>query len=327
MSEGQAQLRELARGFAATAEKFRGRDDMGIDEFAVAPLIIVWAAMLDWAEKANLPDEDALVVANNAALAQQHYEIWARNKGEAQRAAVLMISGSLEVFPTLLRGVMKRDDLEVPLAEHLASIRTAREESNRSLAVMTYVTGRAAKSDEILEKAQDAAREAREAASLAKKAATEGATNALERSFQTTAKSSARAAFWFRVGTLATLLAAAVLGVFYAVDAPNHSHDDWRAIVYRIAILSALGAIAAYLGRQAGNYHRIATWAQAIEIQLKAFLGFVNEIEDPEARQTMYALFGKRVLDAPPDSKGGGDEVTNLIQPVVEQAARIRSGS
>lgn len=327
MPEEQARLRELARWFTNTAQKLRGRDDMGIDELTVAPLIIVWAAILDWAEKANLPDEEALAVANNAARARQHYEIWANNKGDAQRDAVRMINGTLEVFPTVLNEVAKRNGPDDRLAALRKSIWTAREESNRSLAIMTYVTGRSLKSDETLEKAQEAAREAHEAASLAKKAATEGATNALERSFQTTAKSSARAAFWFRVGTLATLFAAAVLGVFYAVDAPNHSHDDWRAVVYRIAILSALGAIAAYLGRQAGNYHRIATWARAIEIQLKAFLGFVNEIEDPEARQTMYALFGKRVLDAPPDGRGSGDEVTNLIQPVVEQAARIRSGS
>lgn len=326
MPEEQARLRELARWFTNTAQKLRGRDDMGIDELTVAPLIIVWAAILDWAEKANLPDEEALAVANNAARARQHYEIWANNKGDAQRDAVRMINGTLEVFPTVLNEVAKRNGPDDRLAALRKSIWTAREESNRSLAIMTYVTGRSLKSDETLEGAGSCTRGPRGRESR-EEGRDRGATNALERSFQTTAKSSARAAFWFRVGTLATLFAAAVLGVFYAVDAPNHSHDDWRAVVYRIAILSALGAIAAYLGRQAGNYHRIATWARAIEIQLKAFLGFVNEIEDPEARQTMYALFGKRVLDAPPDGRGSGDEVTNLIQPVVEQAARIRSGS
>ncbi len=44
---------------------------------------------------------------------------------------------------------------------------------------------------------------------------------------------------------------------------------DWHAFAYRVAILSAFGASAAYLGRQAGNYTRLSTWAHGIQIQLK----------------------------------------------------------
>jgi hypothetical protein len=72
----------------------------------------------------------------------------------------------------------------------------------------------------------------------------------------------------------------------------------------------------------------LATWAQGIEIQLKALLQFVNEIDDPEARQTMYSLFSRRVLEAPPDGKSSSDDsVTNLFQPIIEQASKFRSTS
>lgn len=192
---------------------------------------------------------------------------------------------------------------------------------------MTYVTQRTSQLDQAVKEASDAAIAANKSLALAEKAATKTATGALETSFKSTADRSRVTAWWFRAGTILTLGVTVVFGLIYAAGSTTESVDNWHEVIYRIAILSALAGIAAYLGRQASNYHRIATWAQAIEIQLKAFRGFINEIEDEESRQAMFVLFAKRVLEAPPDGKASNDEVTNLIQPIIDQAVKLRPTS
>lgn len=324
MTDERQVLSEVFADFSMKRDALKANPNAGIDDIALLPLVEVWVRLLDWAEKTALPDDAVRHVGAAARDAYTQQNVYRQVAGKAKRQALSGVDANLDVFLPIFNAIAAPGHT-TPKTEALKGlIKEARGESRRASSVMAYVTERTAGLEEAVRSASEAAGRAETALALAEQAATKSATSTLERSFETTARKNARSAYWFRTGTIATLVGTVALGVYYAVDSPTHPEDDWRGLVYRVAILSALAGIAAYLGRQASNYHRLATWAQAIEIQLKAFLGFINEIQDEDARQTMFALFAKRVLEAPPDGKVSNDEVTNVIQPIIQQAARYR---
>ncbi|MCK8468094.1 hypothetical protein M0722_12900 [Microbacterium sp. KSW4-16] len=324
VAKGMDELRSLRQWFLGELSKLRKPGTSGIDEIAAIPLIEVWHKLLDWATTADLATEEVEWVVNAAKNAEVQYNSYKRNVGDAKSLALVGLRGHLDVFPSLFDELIKRGAFAPEIDALRNDISLAGEEALRSLSIVAYVTQRMENLDEAVLSASNSAHQAGEALALAEKAATKTATGALENSFKSTASNSATTAWVFRLGTIVTLAVTVVFGLVYAAGSTAESVDNWHEVVYRVAILSALAAIAAYLGRQASNYHRIATWAHAIEIQLKAFRGFINEIEDEEARQAMFVLFAKRVLEAPPDGKGSNDEVTNLIQPLVDQASKFR---
>lgn len=325
MEMNQAELESLTRWFLGDLSKLRDVENPGIDDVAIIPLVEVWHNLLDWASHAKLSAKEVGRVVSQAQEAEKQVKTYKASTGDAKALAAAALRDHLDVFPTLFDELIANGSPRADFDRRRAHIRTASDEMERSLSIVTYVTKRTESLDSAVAAAKAAAEAAEDAAKLAEKAATTTATSRLEQSFASTAKTSSVTAWVFRGATVATLVAVVLLGLDYALKSSDDSVDNWHAVVYRVAILSGLAAIAAYLGRQASNYHRISTWARAIEIQLKAFLGFVNEIKDEEARQTMYALFAKRVLEAPPDGKASNDEVTNLIQPLVDQASKFRT--
>ena len=324
MTDERQVLSEVSADFRMKRDALKENPNAGIDDIALLPLVEVWVRLLDWAESTSLPDDAVGHVGTAARGAYTQQTVYRQVAGNAKRQALAGVDGNLDVFFPIFNALAAPNHTTAKTEALKGHIKEARGESRRAASVMAYVTQRTAGLEEAVRSATDAAGRAESALALAERAATKSATSTLERSFETTATKNGRSAFWFRTGTIATLVGTVALGIYYALDSPTHPADDWRGLIYRVAILSALAGIAAYLGRQASHYHRIATWALGIEIQLKAFRGFVNEIDDPEARQTMFTLFGKRVLEAPPDGKSGNDEVTNVIQPIIEQAARYR---
>jgi len=322
----QTDPQNLAREFFMELNQLHEQGQGPIDEEAVRPLIKQWITMLEWSRFANLPDSDVDAIVQSARDALEAYGNYKRSTGANKGSALTAVGAYLDVFLAILDGsrdYISRKDID----KHRPDIEAATRQAATLRTVLEYVTERTAGVDRALEEAKQAAEDAQNASAQASKAATEAATNRLERSFQETATSNARAAFWFRLLTIVTLGLIVILGGWFAIaHAPTgQAAVDWYGIVYRLAVLSGLGALAAYFGRQASNYRRVAIWAHGIEIQLKAFLGFVREIEDEDAKQTMYTLFGKRVLEAPPDSKTSSDDsVTNVIQPIIEQASKLR---
>lgn len=170
------------------------------------------------------------------------------------------------------------------------------------------------------EAAAAAAQSALTAMSLAQAAASDSATTALEHSFDSTAKKESAYASRWRWATISTIIATVVVGALFLLETAQTS-VSWQGALYRLAIISALGAGSAYLARQSSHHRRISTWARSIQIQLKAFRGFVEQIKDAKVQDGMYELFARRILAPPPDS-GKPDEVTNLVQPLLDQVIR-----
>lgn len=305
------------------------RKDSGeVDDIAVTPVLDAWASCLDWAERATLSEEHLAEIAASASAASDQLQTYRQTKGSAQRSALRSFAGGLHTFQRVFDelGTTEAAHPDIPLNRR--KIERAADAADLAWSFMAHMGERFEKLDGAVAAAEKAASQAKEAVTLAEKAATESATGALEKNFATTASNNNSVAWAFRIGTLVILGVIVILAGSFAINyTPSADGSvDWHAFAYRVAILSAFGASAAYLGRQAGNYTRLSTWAHGIQIQLKAFPGFVNEIEDEDARQTMFALFGKRVLESPPDGKSSADDApTNLIQPIFEQAAKLRA--
>lgn len=334
MQNNQTIISELERKFFKELSEAR-KNTESLDDIAAVPLLAAWHSCLDWASKARLGEATLAPLTVVATSVFNAYETYRQTEGISKRKALRDISGPLYQFENLFSEVddgTGSADRDISILRR--TIDRATDASDMAWGVMSYVGARFEKLDSAVavaeaaaETAERAVEKAEAAVELAKKAATEASTTKLEASFAKTSKENNTTAWRFRWATMGVLIVTIILGAVFALThaSTEGGQVDWYGIVYRIAILSGLGALAAYLGRQAGNYTRLATWAHGIEIQLKAFLGFVNEIEDGEARQTMFTLFGKRVLESPPDGKSSADDApTNVIQPIFEHAGKLR---
>lgn len=168
------------------------------------------------------------------------------------------------------------------------------------------------------------------AANDAKEAAADIGSNELSAMYERYAKSHLRRAMWFRAWTIGLLgagvavAAALVLGIDFSGWLPIHTHaptSEWTPVAYRLAVVAGLAALAAYLGRQAGNHRRLGEWASAIEIQLRAFNAFIAKIADPKVRDEAQLAFARRVLGPAPDASRVV-ESGSMLQPVVDAFVR-----
>ncbi|KTS09023.1 hypothetical protein RSA3_14055 [Microbacterium testaceum] len=153
-------------------------------------------------------------------------------------------------------------------------------------------------------RARDAAERAEKSVARADAAAAEVGTGAQEAGFVAFEERERRAANWFRFFTVVLLAAVVGIGVdYYFFPKRLGDLDPALAIASRATIVVGLGALAAYLARQAGQHRRQAEWAAGVAVQLSSFLAFISELSGP-ARETVYAAFAQRVLGEPPQPKG-----------------------
>lgn len=129
---------------------------------------------------------------------------------------------------------------------------------------------------------------------------------------------------WATIGTLILVVAAAGLtfGLTFNPDLSGDTHDTFA----RISLVLALGALAAYLGRQSGQHRRQSEWAAAIVVQLKSFRTFTAMLDDAQ-RSDVHAMFARRVLGSPPPpGQASAPTADGSILPstVIEAIARIR---
>lgn len=200
------------------------------------------------------------------------------------------------------------------------SLERGLEDVQLLVTVQGLISSAATRAEEVSSSAAESARKAEVALESARAAASEAATTALESSFDTVATEEASSARNWRRWTLVVLVLATLGGVGFLAE--NLSREiNWQGVVFRVAIVSALGAIAAYTARQSSHHRRIATWARAIQVQLKSFRGFVERIDDQKVQDAMFEMFTRRVLAPPPESSKSG-EATNLLQPLLEQVIK-----
>lgn len=178
-----------------------------------------------------------------------------------------------------------------------------------------------------VEVSEAAALRAREAEEAARQIAGDGAASAIGEDFATYASQEARTAHRFRVATLAFLgviIAVAVVFVIVPIDRSAGTGTDWQAVIYRVAAISGLAALSAYLGRQSGHHRKTAQWAGSIAVQLKSWSAFLQPVRDEKTKAVLYEIFTRRVMGPPPESPVKGGETTNpLVEPLLSLATRL----
>jgi hypothetical protein len=140
-----------------------------------------------------------------------------------------------------------------------------------------------------------------------------------------------KAAHGFRVASIVLIsVTVAVAAIYAIVEAipSDPAEPDWTAVVYRTAILVGIGALSAYLARQAGQHRRLYNWANALEVQLQSFQNFIAPMTDEE-RHEVRLHFARRVLGSPPDPKTGesSDDTVPTAQLLDIASAAIRRGT
>jgi hypothetical protein len=134
----------------------------------------------------------------------------------------------------------------------------------------------------------------------------------------------------FRIASIVLISTTVGIATFYAVWEFNHpaTEPDWTAVVYRTAILIGIGALSAYLARQAGQHRRLYNWANALEVQLQSFQNFIAPMTDEE-RHEVRLHFARRVLGSPPDPKTreSSDDTVPTAQLLDLASVAIRRGT
>lgn len=140
----------------------------------------------------------------------------------------------------------------------------------------------------------------------AENAAGDIATKQFEENFVHLEESEARIANRFRSATIAGIGVAIVYATFWAAGLwrtpgePVADASRWVEFASHLTIVAGIGALTAYLGRQAGQHRRTANWAQSVAVQLKSFPALAT-LGSAAVEDALYVALANRVLAAPPE--------------------------
>lgn len=142
------------------------------------------------------------------------------------------------------------------------------------------------------------------------------ATDQFEEHFIELRNEEARTASRFRVATIVGISVAVAFAVFWLFapwskfDGATPDVQRWLSFASHLAIVTGIGALTAYLGRQSGQHRRTANWAQSVAVQLQSFPALASSATE-DTRDTLLTALANRVL-APPPEKGVEADATGI---------------
>lgn len=125
-------------------------------------------------------------------------------------------------------------------------------------------------------------------------------------------KSEHIASWVFRGVAFLGLASTAALAWWFFLESEK-TELEVTSLVLRSAIVLAVAAFSTYSIRLAGQHRHQGNWAKSIAVQLKSFSAFLDPVESPAIRDSIYEQFAGRVFGAPPDAQGGSSETTIQI--------------
>ncbi|GEB46640.1 hypothetical protein MTE01_25850 [Microbacterium testaceum] len=215
------------------------------------------------------------------------------------------ILGWVSLASRRIRKVIRGSADTVETVRDLAKLREDAVEISRS-AQMLLDQYSITRQEAALKRTLESAEVAASAAEKAQESAGVTGSSSLSTHFDEYAKAERKAAEIFRALAIAGVVGALVAAVaFGPIDS-----GDWPHLTYRIATVAAVGTLAAYFARQAGQHRRVYNWAKSLEVQLKSFPAFIAPVPEAE-RGEVYRAFARRVLSAPPEKgiEGAEDSV------------------
>ncbi|QXQ11485.1 hypothetical protein [Paeniglutamicibacter sp. Y32M11] len=115
---------------------------------------------------------------------------------------------------------------------------------------------------------------------------------------------------WY-LAFLTTAILGMVIAVGFAIKISQRA-PKWAAyqpislpdLAWRLAVVTGLLGIAAYMGRQAVQHRALSTWADSISVQLRTFDSYIGLVGDVGQKDTLRVEFAKRVFGPQPLLKG-----------------------
>lgn len=274
----------------------------------------VWLDMVRDPSTGYLFEEDQILngVWSNFEIGPfEHVDFGRDGQGELGEVA-RDIEASLQ--PPLQRLTQIAADPEAPVSSGGREVILTRvgEWQNRIRGAQKMSEGEATVLD-LLQRVRDHAAEvSRVAEATASAASTVGAVH-LSGHFKTFADTEQQASTRYRLATIGTIIATFLFGLSSPIfEGAMPSRTEPSGVIYHLALVAALGALATYLGRQSGIHRRNATWARALAVQLDTFPAFVARIDNPQTSSEVHADFARRVMGPPPESTRRSDDATAL---------------
>lgn len=180
-------------------------------------------------------------------------------------------------------------------------LRRASRELEDSLAILRAIEGVesvAARVEEEVATASEAASEAVQYAENSRAASGITGSNKLAANFWSYAEAEAKSADLWRFVTVSILLIIAAYAVFHLANPAGLAPEE---VLSRIAISVPFFALAGYCGREAGQHRSIARWARSLAVQLQTIDAYCDPLA-PEDRSDLRLHLGKRVFgtNSPP---------------------------
>ena len=162
-----------------------------------------------------------------------------------------------------------------------------------------------------LDSVRISATEARETVETIRQVAGTGANVALTAAYEEHGKGQARAANWFQLFAIISLListAVVVASTVYGIRSSTSVNTG--EVVQHVSVALAFLALFGYLARMASQHRDLARWSAVMVVQLKTFDAFSEDMS-AEDRRELRAYFGRRVFcDVPGSGLKTGDTAT-----------------
>lgn len=134
--------------------------------------------------------------------------------------------------------------------------------------------------------------------------------------YQKIANEEGRKAFWWNIGSIASILAVITFGVFFILF--HEGTMEWTTLISRI-VLSGLGlTLFTYCAKQAGSYRSEERRNRKIELELASLDPYLKDLEEPEQKRVKENLVTKYFGVELPNANGQKHSTQKMVDTLVD---------
>lgn len=119
--------------------------------------------------------------------------------------------------------------------------------------------------------------------------------------FSTDHDNASKKLFKFGIGTV---IALAIFAVFYTFEFSTMTFTrgfSWPDLTWKLSVLVGGSSVGTYLLRLASYHRRLSVWSNAVQVQLRTFAPFTEQVAGDASKDQLRLEFARRVFGAEPD--------------------------
>ncbi|MCS3494103.1 hypothetical protein M2368_003131 [Arthrobacter sp. JUb119] len=148
--------------------------------------------------------------------------------------------------------------------------------------------------------------------------------------FSTDHDNASKKLFKFGIGTV---IALAIFAVFYTFEFSTMAFTrgfSWPDLTWKLSVLVGGSSVGTYLLRLASYHRRLSVWSNAVQVQLRTFAPFTEQVAGDASKDQLRLEFARRVFGAEPDGtkeksdEGSGVTMSDLTS-LIDALAKAQS--